>query len=183
MYDNTGLYAIEAKAAAPVTEEVCKLMVRRLLADRFKMVTHRESREIAVYALVVAKKGLKTHRAPDDDIIPGIRFTVNGNPLGVAVGATKNDRPPGWSMDRLVDMLAMAQLGRPLVDRTGLEGLYKIDLNFSTSFPQQPGYVPPPGTGPDIKTALEEQMGLTLEPAKAPIEMLIIDHMEKPDAN
>jgi uncharacterized protein (TIGR03435 family) len=70
-----------------------------------------------------------------------------------------------------------------VVNRTNLDGLYRISLNFSVVFPQQPDFVPPQGSGPDIKTALEEQMGLTLESTKAPIEMLVIDHMEKPDAN
>jgi uncharacterized protein (TIGR03435 family) len=56
-------------------------------------------------------------------------------------------------------------------------------LNFSISYPTIPNFEPPPGAGPDIRTALEEQMGLRLESTKAPIEMLIIDHIEKPDAN
>jgi uncharacterized protein (TIGR03435 family) len=184
MRDTTGLYAIEGRASGPVTEDVCMFMVQSLLRDRFKMAVHHESREMPVYALVVGKKGLKTRKASDSDTTPGINVKVMGNPLGVPAGTPKDYKPPtGWSMANLADFLGIAQLGRPVIDRTGLEGLYRISLDFSISFPQQPDFVPPQGFGPDIKTALEEQMGLTLESAKAPIEMLIIDHIEKPDAN
>jgi uncharacterized protein (TIGR03435 family) len=183
MYDEKGLYAIEAKASSPVTEDVCKLMVQMLLADRYKMVTHREQRETAVFALMAGKNGLKAEKASASGTTPGIHVIINGNPLGVAAGASKDDRPRGWSMEFLADFLGIAQLGRPVVDRTGVEGLYKINLNFSVSYPANPNYEPPPGAGPDIRTALQEQMGLRLESTKAPIEMVVIDHIEKPDAN
>jgi uncharacterized protein (TIGR03435 family) len=183
MVDNKGLYGIEAKASGPVTEDVCKLMVQALLAERFKMVAHREQMETSVFALMVGKNGLKTQKASESDTASGINVIINGNPLGVAVGASKDGRPRGWSMEFLADFLGIAQLGRPIVDRTGLEGLYKINLNFSISYPANPNYEPPPGAGPDIRTALQEQMGLRLESTKAPIEMVVIDHIEKPDAN
>jgi uncharacterized protein (TIGR03435 family) len=180
MFDNTGLYAIEAKASGPVTEDVCKLMAQTLMLDRFKMVVHRESREMPVYALMVAKKGPKLKIASDSDST-GNKIVVNGRPMGTPVGTPADFKPPGWSMDTLADFLRIG-VDRPVVNRTGLEGLYRINFDFSTSNPN-PNYEPPPGAGPDVKTALEEQMGLTLESAKAPVQMLVIDHMEKPDAN
>lgn len=180
MYDNTGLYAIEAKAAGPVTEDVCKLMAQTLMKDRFKMVAHRESREMPVYALVVAKKGPKLKLASEEDST-GNRIVMNGRPMGTPAGTPKDFKAPGWSMENLVDFLRIA-VDRPVVNRTGLDGLYRINLNFSISNPN-PNYEPPPDAGPDAKTALEEQMGLTLESAKAPVETLIIDRLEKPDAN
>lgn len=180
MYDNTGLYTIDAKASGPIAEDVCKLMVQSLLADRFKLVAHRQSKEMAVYALVVSKKGPKLKIASDSDPT-GNQIVMNGNPMGIPAGTPKDFKPPGWSMERLADFLAIAPPG-PIVNRTGLEGVYRINLNFSV-FNPSPNYEPPLNAGPEIKTALEEQLGLTLESTKTPIEMLIVDHMEKPDAN
>jgi uncharacterized protein (TIGR03435 family) len=180
MYDNSGLYAIDAKAAGSVSEAECKLMAQSLMGERFKMVAHKEQREMPVHALVVAKKGLRAKLASDSDST-GNKIVVNGRPMGAAPGAPADFKPPGWSMERLADFLAIAD-PRPTIDRTGLDGLYRINLDFSISN-LNPNYEPPPGAGPDVKTALEEQMGLTLESTKAPVQMLIIDHMEKPDAN
>lgn len=177
MSDTTGLYRIEAKASGPVTQEVCKRMAQSLLEDRFKMVAHRESREMPAYALMVSKTGLKAQKAEAGK--PGINFIPNGNPMGVARGGSADQRPGGWSMDTLAEMLGVAQLGKPVLNRTGLDGLYKINLNFSSdNLPE-----PRPGAGPDVRTALEEQMGLRLEAVKAPVEVVVIDRMEKPDAN
>ena len=168
------------KQLGPVTEDVCKLMAQTLMGERFKMVAHRESREMPVYALVVAKKGPKLKLASEEDST-GNRIVMNGRPMGTPAGTPKDFKAPGWSMENLVDFLRIA-VDRPVVNRTGLDGLYRINLNFSISNPN-PNYEPPPDAGPDAKTALEEQMGLTLESAKAPVETLIIDRLEKPDAN
>ena len=179
-----GLYYIEAKAPAPITEDVCKLMVQALLADRFKMAVHKEAREMPVYALVVGKNGLKTQKASESESVSGVSFVTNGKPLGVARGASKSQQqgPAGWTMDFLVDMLT-APAGRPVFNKTGLEGIYRINLSFSTSNATSADFQPPPETGPDIRTALEEQMGLKLEPMRAPVEVVVIDHFEKPSAN
>ncbi len=85
MYDSKGLYSIEAKASGPVAEAQCKLMVQLLLADRYKMVTHRDQREIPVYALVVGKNGPKLKKALDTDST-GNNIILNGNPMGIAAG-------------------------------------------------------------------------------------------------
>ncbi len=86
--DASGLYRIDAVASHPVTDAECKVMVQQLLKDRYRMLAHREPRETAVYALVVAKNGPKMAKADDS---PGIRVIVNGNPMGIAAGASK-----GW---------------------------------------------------------------------------------------
>ena len=92
------------------------------------MIAHREPRETPVYALVVAKNGPKMAKADEN---PGVRVVVNGNPLGIAAGTPKNFKgPSGWSMDRLADFLPIG-VDRPVINRTGLEGLYKINLSFS----------------------------------------------------
>jgi uncharacterized protein (TIGR03435 family) len=86
-------------------------------------------------------------------------------------------------MANLADFLAIAQLGRPVLDRTGLEGVYRISFDFSFSFPGNPQYVPPPEAGPDVFTALQTQLGLRLEPTKASVEIVVIDHLQKPQPN
>ncbi len=173
-----GLYRIDAVASHPVTDAECKVMVQQLLKDRYKMVAHRESREIPVYALVAAKNGPKMAKADGN---PGVRVVINGRPLGIAAGTPKDmEAPSGWSMDRLAEFLRIG-VDRPVINRTGLEGLYKIDLSFS-----RPGANPanlPPEAGPEVMTALPEQLGLRLESVRAPVEMVVIDHIEKPDAN
>jgi uncharacterized protein (TIGR03435 family) len=173
-----GLYRIDAIASHPVTDAECKVMVQQLLKDRYKMIAHRESRETPVYALVVAKNGPKMVKADGN---PGVRVLINGRPLGIAPGAPKDlEAPSGWSMDRLAVLLRNG-VDRPVFNRTGLEGLYKIDLSFS-----RPGANPgnlPLEAGPEVMTALPEQLGLRLESVKAPIDVVVIDHIEKPDAN
>lgn len=174
MYDDSGLYLIDARADGPVSEPVCKQMVQKLLADRFKLAVRREQKETPVFALVMAKNGPRMKLATDEDKV-GNKIVINGKPTLNPPGA------PGWSMDRLAGFLSGLD-GRPWLNRTGLEGLYRINLDFSIT-PTNPDVQLPPEAGPDIGTALEQQMGLRLEATKAPITMLIIDRMEKPDAN
>ena len=178
MYDASGLYRIDAVASRPVTDAECKVMVQQLLKDRYKMIAHREPRETPVYALVAAKNGPKMAKADEN---PGVRVVINGNPLGIAAGTPKDFKgPSGWSMDRLAGFLSIS-VDRPVINRTGLEGLYKINLSFSRQ-----GTSPDnlrPEAGPEVMTALPEQLGLRLESVRAPIETVVIDHIEKPDAN
>jgi uncharacterized protein (TIGR03435 family) len=178
MRDASGLYRIDAVASHPVTDAECKVMVQQVLKDRYRMLARREPRETAVYALVVAKNGPKMAKADDS---PGIRVIVNGNPMGIAAGTPKDFKgPSGWSMDRLAEFLRIG-VDRPVINRTGLEGLYKIDLSFSSQ-----GFSPanlPPEAGPEVTTALPEQLGLRLESVRAPVEMVVIEHIEKPDAD
>jgi uncharacterized protein (TIGR03435 family) len=153
-------------------------MVQQLLKDRYKMTAHRESRETSVYALVIAKNGPKLASA---DETPGIHVVVNGNPMGTVAGTPRDFKgPSGWSMDRLADFLRIG-VDRPVINRTGIEGPYKINLSFSSQ--SLPAANLPPEAGPEVMTALPDQLGLRLESVKAPIEMVLIDHIEKPDAN
>jgi uncharacterized protein (TIGR03435 family) len=143
-------------------------MVRALLADRFKLAAHRETREVPVYALVVARNGAKLKRATDQENGPG--FTINGTPMQMF-----DRKLTGWSMQQLTQALGIANLGRPILDRTGLEGIYRITLSFSQRNTD--------AEGTDVTTALEEQLGLKLESRKEAVEMLVIDHLQRPDPN
>src|SRR5262249_19179746 len=146
-------YDIEGKPAAPVSNEQCRLMVQSLFTERFKLSTHPEMKETAVYLLVAARGGAKLRE--------GGGIKLNG---AVQVGATgKPEWPDGWTMAALAAYLADAS-GRPVLDRTGLLGKYGIELTFS----RQDG-----DDRPSIFTAVQEQLGLKLEAGRAPVEMLV----------
>ncbi len=134
-------------------------MLRTLLAERFKLAVHRETKEMAVYDLVVGKNGIKF-----PEIKPGEPRTAFPPMRPGMVG-----RMYAANLSALADMLSQGNLlGRPVLEKTGLTGNYLIDIQ----------------TGPDedLVTVVQDQ-GLRLEPAKGSIEMVVIDHLEKPGEN
>jgi bla regulator protein blaR1 len=161
-------------------------MLQSLLMDRFKLGLHRETKEEPVYELVVARGGPKLRVAADSATGPqGLRMGL-GQFTGMAA-----------SMSILAQTLAQA-VGRSVIDKTGLTGRYDFELKwtpvpgeFSFGAPGVPGpdglggdALPPPDpSGPSLFTALQEELGLKLESARGPVEILVIDHAEKPDAN
>jgi uncharacterized protein (TIGR03435 family) len=170
------VYDIEAKAAGPVSEDQCKIMVQSLLSDRFKLAVHRSTTEMPAYALTVAKNGPKMHQVkPDDETKPGGRVRIMGNPV---LGLPGQEPFKGWSMAQVVDFLTGQPSldGRPVIDRTGLSGIYEIDLDYAF----RPGFA---GGKPEIYDAVQEQLGLKLNSIKAPFDLLVVDRLEKPDAN
>jgi uncharacterized protein (TIGR03435 family) len=164
-------YVVAAKAAGPVSMKQLQQMTRTLLAERFKLTIHRETKEQTVLALVVANKGPKLSRSKfesDDD------FSVT---IGTGKIIAQRAR-----MDDLANQLTGNQ-NRIVVDRTGLTGAYDFKLEFT---PERPDGSPVPGSdpaGPTILVALQEQLGLKLESIKAPVEVMVIDHAEKPTEN
>ena len=165
------IYEIEAKAAAPVSEEQCRLMARALLADRFHFRAHEEKRLIDAYDLVIAKGGPKIKRATDPDApVNGPGFTIGGESMQMLDPHLK-----GWTMDQLAHALAVAQLGRKVFDRTGLEGIYRIEIRFSR--------LDRSGDDPDVATALRVQLGLELRSAKEALDVVVVDHIERPTQN
>jgi uncharacterized protein (TIGR03435 family) len=170
-------YNIEAKAASsgdagPVSQEQCKSMVQALFQDRFKLKVHHETRQLPVWALTVAKNGAKLHEAAaGSPPKPGGGVRINGRPVQ---GPPGGEPPKGWTMQQLADnFLGMPALGgRPVVDRTGLTGVYEIDLDYSIL----------PGGDRELRDAVQE-LGLRLEEAKAPMDFLVVDHVERPSDN
>lgn len=159
-------FTIDAKLPTGVSRNLLPQALQSLLEDRFKLQVHRESRIRPVFALVQAKGGSKLHIAAPDE--PG-----RG---GFSAGPRKL-QGRGVSISTLVYALASAA-GGPVLDRTELQGEYDFTLEFA----------PLQGTGddeklPEIFTAIQQQLGLKLEPAKAPIETLVIDRAEKPSEN
>lgn len=184
------LYDVEAKPDSATAERFLKLtwkergavrdrMTQVLLADRLKLKAHFETREGTIFALVVAKGSLKMQEAkPGDKYANGLKRD-DGKPFGAGVFSMGNGTitAQGMSLDTLVVNLP-GITGHLVENRTGLTGLYDFTLHFSASDPP-----PPDSAAPSIYTALEEQLGLKLEPTKGPVKVLVIDHVERPSQN
>jgi uncharacterized protein (TIGR03435 family) len=171
-------------------------MLQSMLTERFKLAVHRETRELTVYALTVAAGGAKlkpseegscVKRDPSNPVFePPPRGTFVCGTGGVAArGPNVFVATAGVTLDFFATRLDLV-LDRPVVNKTGLTGLFDIRVDFApegTTFPPfQNGAVGVP-EAPSIFTAIQQQLGLRLEATKAPVEVLIIDHAEKPDAN
>lgn len=150
-------------------------MVQSILADRFKLVTHAEMKESQVYLLTVAKNGPKLRAPRPEDAKTGV-IKLNGS-IQVNGDGTLYWKD-GWDMPKLAAYLSDFA-GRPVLDRTGIAGMYAITLNFS--IPNGPHR--DSDDFPDIFTAVQEQLGLKMESGRAPIEITVIDHIEKPSNN
>ncbi len=164
-------------------QEEMRERVRALLAERFELTIHQETKEAAVYALVIAKGGPKVQEAKTTDGPQGMRGGGRGQLQGM-----------GAPMSLLATVLSN-QLGRPVIDKTGLTGKYDYQLKWTPdSGPTgggpgdalPPGVEPPPPAdpdGPSIFSALQEQLGLRLESQKGPVPSFVIDRVEKPTQN
>ena len=187
-----------AKAPSPVPVTVLQRMLQPLLAEYFKLSTHAATREMDVFAMVLATPGRfgpKLTRNLDacDDAV--------GTPGGFARApdGARNERGtcgilPGGAgriVARGVDMAGLAAYigtspGRMLIDRTGVTGRFDVDLTYTPSvfagdgLARQPREIPPgvDPAGPPLITALQEQLGLKLEPIRAPVGVVVIDHAE-----
>ena len=155
-------------------------MVRKLLEDRFKFTFHREKRELGVYAITVVPGGPKlTKNDTNPNGLPGLFFKGLGTLP--AVNAMMSD---------LAMAMQTAVLDRPVVDKSGLQGRWDFTLRWTPDESQFQGMgvrVPPPSNDPDappgLFTAFQEQLGLKLESTRAPVEVLVVDRVEKPSEN
>ena len=183
-------------------------MMQSLLRDRFKLAIGHTSRDLPVYMLVVAKNGPKLRpssftlaKDPSAEPVPPSPNPRGGNqPMRGGLMMRKGHlESTGVEMPMLVGALSMVT-HRVVVDRTGLSGRYDFTLNWIPDETQlrqggpegpegpgggaqAPGGPPPESSGPDLFTAIQEQLGLKLKPQKAPVDVLVIQHMEKPSAN
>ncbi len=160
-----------------------KLMIQKLLADRFQLKFHTEKRELPVYAMVVLKTGPKiTVSAGDPNAFPGIGFGQGPGVLSL------NGRNTG--LDAVANALQSNVLDKPVVNQTGLTGRYDFALkftpdptqiaNFGAGTPGTPGDLDAP---PDIFAAFQQQLGLKLESTKAAVDVMVIEKIERPSAN
>jgi uncharacterized protein (TIGR03435 family) len=200
-------YDIAAKIPQGATKEQFRKMLQNLLAERFKLTLHRETKELPIYALVVGKNGSKLKETPKDTPAAGgapppgggrMKLDKDGRPQMPPMGkgsmrmmfhnGNQELSAVGMKLSGLADMLS-GQLGRPVVDQTGLTGEYDFTLECSPENMVNMGPMPPPPPGaapvmvessaPPLPQAIQEQLGLKLEAKKGPVELLVIDHAEK----
>ncbi len=201
---NSERYDIDAKPEEaaldklPLDQRRDKLMqmIQSLLAERFKLSLSHETKELPVYALVVAKNGPKLHKStfkPPDKPAPLPRSPKPGETRrlggGIAMEGPGRLTSTGIELSMFANVLSRIT-GRIVIDKTGLPGRYDFTLQWTPDErespvpPGGPGDAPPPeSTGPSLFTAIQEQLGLKLESQKAPMDILVIDHVEKPSEN
>jgi uncharacterized protein (TIGR03435 family) len=199
---NTERYSIRAKPPADAPRNAMSVMLLNLLKDRFQLVSHLETREQTIFHLVLARS--------DGRLGPNLTLTSAACQATVAnrEEAIKRGAPPlfepndpcgsgrsspglfaftGSRLDRLVPALADL-MGRPVIDKTGLTGLYDLTLKFAYEG-RMPGIMGPlgaplaPAVDPDVPSlsaAVQEQLGLKLEGTRGPVEIAVIDKFEKP---
>jgi uncharacterized protein (TIGR03435 family) len=169
-------YEIDALVAggSEPTQDQLRQMVRTLLEDRFRLATHPEPRELPVYALVVARNGPRVGVGTEEGCRnkpKGTMFTAFG---GRRLFASCGETTP---MQELVRTLNL-HTDRAVVDRTGLTGRYAFILQWTPE-----GIAPLPDAPPSLVTAVQEQLGLRLEPQRLAVEALVIDRAEPPSPN
>jgi uncharacterized protein (TIGR03435 family) len=160
-------YDVLARPGTAATYPETMEMLKPLLAERFHLAIHRETREAPVFSLVVSKGGLKLQ--PNADTASAASQNGWRTAPNMLIGTAK-------SMSQLASALT-GPLGRTVIDNTGLMQMYDILLKWKPEDDATDGASPP------IFIALQEQLGLQVQSSKAPVEMLVIDHAWKPPAN
>jgi uncharacterized protein (TIGR03435 family) len=150
-----------------------RAMFQQLLADRFKLAVHWETRDLPVYALVVAKSGPILHESKN---APGTPSYSTSDGEFSAKGLTLTELA-----EALTPQLS-SELGRVVIDRTGIQGQYDLTLKWTPQSGMSDS-ASQPDAGPSIFTAFTEELGLKLESAKGPVKVLVIDHAEMPTEN
>lgn len=189
-------FAIEARAAGSTTADEVRAMLRSLLADRFRLVLRREARTMPVYELVPARNGLKITPLQDGDCItlndktPPVPMDL-AKPIYICGGMRRKvvTLPPersdrievgGILMSRLIDVLS-DELDRTIIDRTGFAERFNLLLDFAP--PRDFAVDAAVSSTPTIFTALEEQLGLRLQATSGPVDVVVIERVERPTEN
>ena len=194
-------YAIEARAAGTATPDQTRAMLQSLLADRFRLTLRRETRILPVYELVATLGGFKIVPTKEGDCISKQELRWDQvdleAPLYICDGARRRilsqspeTRPrPRWprvdrieaggiSMSALIGFIS-GDVDRVIIDQTGFTERFNLLLDFAAVRPAGPA----PSSGPTIFAAMEEQLGLRLQPASGAVDVLVIDHAERPTVN
>ena len=199
----TDNYAIDARAATGnPTKDQMRLMVQSLLAERFQLAPHFETREVPVLVLTQVQAGklgpkLVPHADGPPCDKPGIApdrgytgFPPSCGSLAVlrrSAGALMLAGYRDASMDTLANALSVLDLGRPVIDRTGLGGRFDFTMEWAPESaappPSNPPAAPPEPLGQTPLQALRDQLGLKVEPERGPLQILVIDKVERPTEN
>jgi len=197
---NTDGYDIEAKPESNTDQQRMWLMLRTLLADRFKLAMHTETRNLPVYDLQAVKNGpkLPPPGGACSEVLTGLPEPGQQRParpcgpglVGAGTGLTMEGI--SVSMPAFAKMLS-TMIGREVIDKTGFAGRFALHLEFAiddalVGFANPVGLDasgPPadPAARPSIRTALQEQLGLRLQASTGPVDVLVIDHVERPTEN
>jgi uncharacterized protein (TIGR03435 family) len=188
-------YDIEATAERAVSEKEMLLMMRTLLENRFRLKAHRETRALPVYNLAAANGGVKLPAAKSSACVqPNPAGKPPAIPCGRAIQVTTPEgaRMMGTTvvMPELIRLLTTV-LGRPVIDKTGVTRAFDFQLDFALDdvlaglHPSHDYPLPAtdPGKAASILTAIQQQLGLKLEAAKGPVEVVVIDGVERPSGN
>lgn len=164
-------FDITAKADSPATEDQMKVMMQALLTDRFKLSFHRQDKELKAFVLTVAKGGAKVHPAAAPDAKPFHQNSANGS-------VVKSMTIREWG-DYISGPLQM-----PVVDETGLPGKYDFVIDFTPYLPDAKNMGPDrPDTTSILMAAMEGELGIKMKTRKTPVDIMVIDHVDKPSAN
>jgi uncharacterized protein (TIGR03435 family) len=170
------VWDVVAKAEHPSTREHLQEMFQALIADRFRLRFHRETKEMFAYILSVEKSGSKLKRSDGED--PFDIPIKEGEHPGMRVGTRVPISYLCWNLS--------ISLNAPVVDKTGLEGFYDFTLDRTVVPPVLLQEAEPMLDGPgsaDLRIAVREQLGLKLEYRRTPVDVLVIDHVERPSEN
>jgi bla regulator protein BlaR1 len=196
---NSESYDLETRIEKSEVDELQKLtpdqrsvvqhrMLRALLAERFNLKLHQETKDLPVYELVIAQNGPKLQEAKPGETYPnGIQGPSGRATAGLIKMGPGAITGQGVPIGSLVRQLTQ-QLGRNVLDKTGLKGIYDFTLKWSPDASQSPtgsqqGARSPESTESPIFTSIQDQLGLRLVPQQAPVEILVIDHAEQPAQN
>jgi uncharacterized protein (TIGR03435 family) len=185
-------YNIEARIAPGTTKQGFALMLQNLLQQRFKLVVRKDQKEMAVYRLVVARGGPKFAEPAPAPAEPGSGAKTDqtiamdkegypilrpGGPSMAVVYDRVSVRATEQSMERFAGMLS-TQVGRPVIDDTGLKGTYDFTLHWKKT-PHENASGDTSDSEPTIFSALQDQLGLKLDSAKSPVDVLVVERAEK----
>jgi len=216
-------FDIEAKVEGPISQggpTFVQTVFRQLLADRFNLKTHKETRELPIFALVLARSdgrlGPNLTRSSDECVAMmttrgrgpsgpdgrggpppdgrGGPATLNFDgpaPCGGRLGGIGRLRAGGTTIEQFASGLLSERAQRVVIDKTGLTGYYDIALTYTPAPDQLPRGLAPPGAppppidpdGPSLFTAIQEQLGLKLQDQRGPVEIFVIDSIDKPTEN
>jgi uncharacterized protein (TIGR03435 family) len=177
-------YDIEARGPATAGRKEMMLMTQTLLADRFAMRAHFETREMPAYILTVAKGGAKLQLIGSEDCVPFDSTKLNPEAVPNVCGNDHLSRDNSWnathiSMRGVTGALSIV-MRRPVVDQTGIKGTFDVRLRCSDDLASQDNAPDAPAS---IYVALRETLGLELKSGRGPAEVLVIDHIERPTGN
>jgi uncharacterized protein (TIGR03435 family) len=179
-------YDLTVKPDVPGQPNVSQMksVIQKLLADRFQLKFHSEKQELSVYAITQMNTGAKVNKSDaDPNGLPGLFF--GRAPHGMSFNVRNA------TIAEVAGTLQGSMLDKPVVDQTGLTGKYDFTLAFTPDPGQMAGFGGPrpseavddPDAAPDLFTAMQQQLGLKLSSTKAPADVLVIDHVDKPSAN